>query len=223
MSKSIFQIISRFRIYGLLFLALTFTLSSCKKAPPAQTTTPIASATIDVYDPMLPDYTNSGAKYWLRPTIELLPESKKAPILLYFDEAYPIADLGAQKLKSNDLEGLYTMLSPALKARMPIEQYQASINGLISQSGTIVSLEYRNQVMEYGADTLKGDIDFTQAAFHTFYAVTTTKYKGKGLFLDISVYDINGQLGIFSIQFTGYPNNVPNWLEYPNATVAPPE
>lgn len=165
--------------------------------------------------------TPTKGGFWLRSTIELLPESKKELLIDYFDDAIVIADLGVQKFRSKDIEGLYNIFSQIIKDQKDINQFQQFVNELENAYGEIESLEYRNQALEYGLDTLKGDIDLTKAASHTYYAITTTMYKGKGLFLDISVYQKDGLFGVIGIQFTNYGNNVPSWLQYPNAKVAP--
>jgi hypothetical protein len=198
-------------------------LSACNKASSTQATTVSATAMPGTAVTMhqitvLPSKTG----YWLRPTIEMLADNKKELLITYLDEAMGITELGVQKFRSNDIEGLYNICSPILKDQVDINQFRQSINGLVNASGEIKSLEYRNQAFVYEADTLEGEINLTYATSHTYYAVTTTKYKGEGLFLDIGVYQKDGQFGITAIKYNSYGNEVPSWLQYPNAIVAPP-
>lgn len=204
------------------FFVLAVVLFACSKTPSNPTTTVTATSVSGAYDPMLPDFKNaSGANLWLRPTVEMLPENKRGPLLNYLDGARGIADLGVQKFKNNEIEGLYQMLSPMLKNQGNIDQFHATIDAMKNATGDITNLEYRNQAVEYGAATLEGKFDLNRAAFHTYYMATTTKFKANQLFLDISVYRQDDQSGIIAIQYNTY-GFAPSWLQSPDAKISPP-
>jgi hypothetical protein len=213
----------RFRIIHLILIVLAILLPACKEAPSAQTTTISTTATPDV-TVIMPSETppSSQTGLWLRSTIEMLPESKKKLLIPYLDEAMGFADLSVQKFTGNDIDGLYNTFSPIVKDQMDINQFKQFINQAKNAYGEIESLEYRNQAFEYGLLTLEGEIDLTKANSCTYYAVTATKYTGNGLFLEIRVYRKDGQFGLTGLRFNSYGNDVPSWLQYPNAKVAPP-
>jgi hypothetical protein len=207
----------------IFILVIVILLSACKKAPPVQTATGAVTVITSSLDPNLPDFTtNKMNGLWLRPTIEMLPDYKKALLIPYLDGAMVIAELGAQRFKNNDIDGLYDIFSPLWKDQMDINQFKEFMTRLVTTSGEIESLEYRNQTFEYALNTLEGKIDLRKSSSHTYYAMTAEKYPDIELFLDIIVFQTDGQFGITSLQFNTYGDGVPSWLQYPNAPIAPP-
>lgn len=154
---------------------------------------------------------------YLRSTIvEKLTEQQKTPILKYLEEGRAAANEAMRLLMAEKYDDFYQSTSKNFKSLYSREQFLQLIDVFQKQTGKITFYEYRNQSLEFPADTLLS-ADLSKANANTMYAIKLSKVEGERFFIEVETVIENGRHTVSFIATTEYDSEIPPWLVRPGA------